>query len=284
MDITLAHTFLAVCDVGNFLKAADRLNVTQSTVSARIKGLEELLDQPLFLRSKAGAHLTPSGARFKPFAERFVQTWEQARQEIALPSTFTAMLLVGVEFTLWEHLLPRWLPWMRFHLPDTAVRAEVGASAELMRQLADGLLHVVVTTTPRHRSGVVIEPLMEEELVLVSTRSEASGPGETDFIDVDWGPEFRASLAAAFADRSPAVISVSYGPLALQQIVRNGGSAYLPRRLVGARLDDGTLYAVDGAPTFIRPTFIAHLEGVADGDLDIALSGLRDIAAREDDA
>ncbi len=284
MDITLAKTFLAVCDVGNFLKAADRMNVTQSTVSARIKGLEEMLDQPLFMRSKAGAHLTPAGAQFKPFAERLLRTWEQACQEVGLPSAFTALLPIGIEFTLWERLLPRWLPWMRETLPSMAIRTEVGASADLMRRLSDGLLPVVVTTSPRHHSGVVIEPLMDEELVLVATRPDAQGPGEADFIDVDWGPEFRAGLAAAFTDRAPAVISVSYGPLALQQIVRNGGSAYLPRRLVGARIADGTLHALDGAPVFNRPAFIASLEGIVTGDLITALAGLRRIAMAEEEA
>ena len=59
MDIGLARTFLAIADAGNFVKAAERLNITQSTVSARVKLLESLLGQALFVRSKSGAQLTP---------------------------------------------------------------------------------------------------------------------------------------------------------------------------------------------------------------------------------
>ena len=75
MDINLARTFLAICEVGNFVKASERLYVTQSTVSTRVKLLEDMLGQPLFVRTKAGASLTAAGVQFRPFAEKLIQTW-----------------------------------------------------------------------------------------------------------------------------------------------------------------------------------------------------------------
>ena len=54
MDIELARTFLEVIDAGSFLGAAARLHVTQSTVSARIRTLEERMGRRLFVRNKAG--------------------------------------------------------------------------------------------------------------------------------------------------------------------------------------------------------------------------------------
>lgn len=95
MDITLAKTFLAIIEVGNFAKAAEQLYVTQSTISTRIKQLEGFLGQSLFVRTKSGTTLTPAGAQFKPFAEKMLQTWEQACQEVALPQNFEARLSVG---------------------------------------------------------------------------------------------------------------------------------------------------------------------------------------------
>jgi DNA-binding transcriptional LysR family regulator len=49
MDVTSARTFLAIVDTGNFNRTAEIVNVTQSTVSARIKALEGSLDQKLFV-------------------------------------------------------------------------------------------------------------------------------------------------------------------------------------------------------------------------------------------
>ena len=46
MDIELARTFLEIVETGNFIGASKRLNVTQSTISMRIKSLEETLGAP----------------------------------------------------------------------------------------------------------------------------------------------------------------------------------------------------------------------------------------------
>ena len=54
MDVAAAKTFLAIVEAGNFVAAAQRLHVTQSTVSARIKTLESALGRELFIRNKAG--------------------------------------------------------------------------------------------------------------------------------------------------------------------------------------------------------------------------------------
>ena len=48
-------TFIAIADTGSLVRASERLNVTQSTVTARLKTLEEELGQTLFTRGKAGA-------------------------------------------------------------------------------------------------------------------------------------------------------------------------------------------------------------------------------------
>ena len=188
MDISLVQTFLAIIDVGNFAKAAERLNLTQSTVSTRIKVLEDLLGQQLFVRLKSGAKLTAAGSQFQPYAEKLVQTWEHARMEVGLPVTFRELLVVGAEFTLWERILIRWIPWIRTALPDVAIRVGVGSSAHLMQQLVDGLIGVAVTYTPQYRSGLIIEKLMEESLVLVAKNPESKGIEDEDYIYVDLGP------------------------------------------------------------------------------------------------
>ncbi|MCO6425574.1 LysR family transcriptional regulator [Sinorhizobium meliloti] len=56
MDIELARTFLEIVSTGSFIRAAERLNVAQTTVSARIRHLEQLLGRPLFIGTKAARH------------------------------------------------------------------------------------------------------------------------------------------------------------------------------------------------------------------------------------
>src|SRR5687768_8452181 len=110
MDTELARTFLAVVAAGNFIGAAERLHVTQSTVSARIRALEDLLRCRLFVRNKAGATLTAAGRQFQKHAGTLVRTVEQARHDVGVPRGFGAALTVAARIGLWEELLLRWLP------------------------------------------------------------------------------------------------------------------------------------------------------------------------------
>jgi len=77
MDINLARTFLEVAANGSFILTAERMHLTQTAVSARIRTLEEQLGRPLFVRNKAGARLTAAGERFVRHATTLVQVWER---------------------------------------------------------------------------------------------------------------------------------------------------------------------------------------------------------------
>ncbi|WP_455286988.1 LysR family transcriptional regulator [Cupriavidus necator] len=76
MDVELARTFLQVVRSGSLLAVADKLHVTQTAVTARLKSLESQLNCRLFDRNKAGARLTPDGQRFFRYASQLVQTWQ----------------------------------------------------------------------------------------------------------------------------------------------------------------------------------------------------------------
>ena len=154
MDTELARTFLTVIAAGNFISAADRLHVTQSTVSARIHTLEDQLGCTLFVRNKAGTTLTPAGRQFQKHASMLVRTVEQARHDVGVPRGFRAALTVGGRFGLWEQLLLKWLPLMLKVAPDIAVRAEIGLEADLMQGLVEGRLDIGVMYTPaRAKTG-----------------------------------------------------------------------------------------------------------------------------------
>jgi LysR family transcriptional regulator, flagellar master operon regulator len=64
MDIELAGTFLEIVSTGSFVRTSERLNVGQTTVSARMRLLEQQLGRSLFVRNKSGAALTPAASGF----------------------------------------------------------------------------------------------------------------------------------------------------------------------------------------------------------------------------
>src|SRR3954469_25265660 len=135
MDTELARTFLMVVTAGNFITAAERLHVSQSTVSTRIHTLEEQLGCKLFVRNKAGTALTPAGRQFQRRATALVRTVEQARHDVGLPKGAAATLAVAGPIGLWEESLLRWLPQMQAAHPDISVRAESALEPEIMQGL-----------------------------------------------------------------------------------------------------------------------------------------------------
>src|SRR3954466_11621058 len=113
MDIELARTFLEIASTRSFIKAAEPFHAAQTTASARVRLLEQQLGRPLFVRNKGGATLAPAGDQFLRFAPSFVQLWQRAKQQVAVPEGHRAVLTVGSEVSLWQPLLLEWVRLMR---------------------------------------------------------------------------------------------------------------------------------------------------------------------------
>ncbi|MGE0151489.1 MAG: LysR family transcriptional regulator [Reyranellaceae bacterium] len=281
MDTELARTFLAIVAAGNFSAAAERLHLTQSTISARIRTLETQLGCTLFVRNKGGALLTPAGRQFQKHAGMLVRTVEQARHDVGVPRGFRAALTIGGRFGLWERFLLKALPLMRTSAPDISIRAEIGLDADLMQGLVEGRLDLAVMYTPQSRPGLTVELLFDERLVLVSSAPLAPselGPG---YVHVDWGPEFYARHSTSFPGFIGPALTASIGWLALHHILDCGGSGYFPLRLVRPFLDGGQLTRAVQAPEFSLPAYMVY---AADHDPELfraLLASVRQLAAGE---
>lgn len=278
MDINLARTFLEIVSCHSFAQAADRLHVTQTAISARVKTLEEQLGRTLFVRNRAGASLTSAGEQFVRHAMTMVQVWERARQQMAVPPGRRALVTVGCEISLWDPLMLDWLLGMRESAPDLALRTEVGVAEDLLERVANGTLDIVIAYAPRQRPGLRIELLIEEKLVLVTTTPAAQAPQAADYVYVDWGSEFAAQHSLAFPELSSVGVSSSLGPLGLGYLLAVGGAGYFRQNVVRSHLKEGRLHRVPRAPEFLYPAYAVY---AADADmtvLDPALAGLRQAA------
>ena len=283
MKIEHIRTFLEISECGNFNRAAELLNVTQSTVSARVKSMEEAFGRTLFKRNHNGVELTYAGRHFRQYALHIQRLWQQAQQRVALPESFSHGIGLGSQVSLWESLVLKWMPWMRLNAADVALHVEADYSPSLMRQLSDGLLDIGVMYNPRQTPGLIIEDLLNETLVLVATEQRKLREGWVeDYVFVDWGNEFRASHGEAFPNMETPAVSVGLGSLGLEYILQNGGSGYFPLRVVQPYLQQQKLFLVKAAPRLQRPAYVVYTENPRDRKtLDIAMKGLREVATSE---
>ena len=279
MDINQARTFLEVASSGSFIMAAERMHVTQTAVSARIRTLEQQLGRQLFVRNKAGARLTSAGERFMRHAATMVQVWERARHQVALPPGRDDAVSIGCELSLWQPLLGDWLICMSRDCPEIALRAEVDSPARLLDAVHDGSLDLAVLYNPPQRPGLASELLAEEKLVMVTTRADGQMHADT-YVYVDWGPSFAANHQAAYPELSSPPVSISLGPLALVYLLEVGGASYFRIGSAQPYLDAGLLYRVRDAPEFSHSAYSVYAAQRDNPTLDRARACLLAVAEK----
>jgi DNA-binding transcriptional LysR family regulator len=278
METEQLRTFLAVAAHGSFLEAGNRLHVTQSTVSARIQGLESYFGARLFVRNRAGAALTPAGRRLLRHAKGLLLTLEQARHEVGLPSRFSASITVGARIALWEGFLPRWLGRMRKRFPELSIRSEIGFEEDLMRGLVEGNLDLALMYTPYQAPTLHVEHLFDETLVLVSTEM-GSQVLDDRYVYVEWGPAFYAQHSAHYPDLESPALRANIGWLALQLILENGGACFVPERMAEPYVHTGRLHRVDASPQFRLTAYLVYPLEPQASLIAPAVEALRELAA-----
>lgn len=261
MDVQLAKTFLAVTRSGSFVAAAEKLFVTQSAVSLRVKKLEELLGRTVFERSKAGVVLTPAGRQIERFAVASLRIWEEARHLVAVPEQYERTLLIGASPSLLPRMAMRLVSRLEQRLPTTAFRIDSGSPQHLVQLLLEGSLDVAITYRPELRPGLQVTELFDEELVLVAVDEDFTTELDERYVFMNWGTEFSAHHSTAFPEREFPRTSFSIGALALDFVLRNGKAGYFPARVVRDHIEAGELHLVANAPSFSYPCYaITHAD------------------------
>jgi LysR family transcriptional regulator, flagellar master operon regulator len=115
--------------------------------------------------------------------------------------------------------------------------------------------------------------------VMVSTRPKPPSEPKSDYVYVDWGPEFFAQHSLAFPNFTGAALTVNMGWLGLQRILASGGSGYFPLRLVREHEIEGRLHLVAGAPEFRLPGYLCYPTKADSESLVLALDTIRRVAA-----
>lgn len=280
MDIEFARTFIKIVDTGSFTAAAQSLHLTQTAISRRMRSLEDYLGCQLIVRSKSGAKLTPSGKRFLRYAINMVQTMERARHDVGVAPAYNGALTIGGRFGLWDGLLLTWLKTISIEQPNIQIRAESGYEDGLMQNLIDGRLDIGIMYTPQHRPMLQVDWLLDEELILVSTKKIEHGlVNPNSYVHVDWGPEFLVQLTANLPELSSPRITVGIGWLGLQHILASGGSGYFPRRLVLDLINQERLFTVNSAPTFQLPAYVVYVKSSENLLVESAVRILQKVAA-----
>lgn len=152
----------------HFRRAAERMNVTQPTLSAQIQELERHLKAPLVERGASRVMLTPLGREIAERARRIVAEVQDII-DLAASSQhgFDGTIRLGVPPTLGPYLLPHIVSDLHVKYPRLKLYVREGKPAELQEALHAGSFDLVIAPLPIHHADFEVERLFREPLQLV---------------------------------------------------------------------------------------------------------------------
>jgi LysR family hydrogen peroxide-inducible transcriptional activator len=154
----------------HFRRAAERVNVTQPTLSTQIQELEKTLKASLVERSASIVTLTPLGRQVVERAKRVLSDVQDI-VDLAASSQhgFNGTIRVGVPPTLGPYLLPHIVPELHAIYPQLKLYVREGKPAELQMELQAGSHDMVISPLPIRHSDLEVERLFREPLRVVAT-------------------------------------------------------------------------------------------------------------------
>ena len=243
----------ALADHGHFGRAAEACHVTQSTLSASIKELEDALGATLVDRSKRRVVLTPVGVEMVERARRIVKEVEELAQVAsASREPLSGILRLGTIPTIGPFLLPRVLPSLRETYSRLKLYLVEDLTDRLIESLHRGQLDVVLLALP-YECGAVETVILFEDLFVVGLPRQHPLAKETrvkpqrlwceDLLLLKEGHCLRDHALAAchLADRRMTERFEATSLATLVQMVDNGlGTTLLPMLAVDAGVLLGT--------------------------------------------
>lgn len=151
----LLQTFVTVIEAGGFIRAAEQLYKTQSTVSQQIRKLETELGIELFASEGRRRVLTPQGEQFLRYAKRWLALQDEAVFAVARTGQASEIRL-GVSHSLSEGILPELLARFSRTYPQVSMVVTADYAPELVRAYERGEYDLVLTLERQPSAGQIL--------------------------------------------------------------------------------------------------------------------------------
>lgn len=279
MNQQLLLTFLDVLESRNFNRTADRLDVTQSTVSARIRQLEDEIGVRLFERGRGGAEPTKAGRRFEVHCRSMLALWGHAKRDVrARQSARPNSLHITAQYNLIRSYILDWTEQIREQNPDWTLQIELNFSEQIQRDVLAGETDIGIVFTPYHSPDLQISDIGSEEYLMVSTNAlRLSDVRLEDYTKISYTPHFERCHQEQLRHLANPPLIAGCDDLAVEFLKRQGGTMYLPKAVAREALTRmPELRMVEDAPTMTQPIFsVIHIRRRNDLRISDALEALK---------
>ncbi|WP_241657216.1 LysR family transcriptional regulator [Halobacillus salinus] len=245
MDFEALQTFITVVDEKSFTRAAERLNLSQPTVSFHIRHVESYFDATLIDRSPKRFVVTQTGEMVYRRARQVMGVMEKAKAEVyEFQHQLSGTIHIGASYTVGEYVLPSLLKQFDDKYPAIDLRVQIQNTERINRAVQLHELDIGLVEGQVHHQGLSSTPFMEDEMVVIVP--EQHPLRETDSVtfeqlqDQTWltresGSGTRAmmdSMLEAYNIRPSKLITIGSNHGVVQGVKEGLGVSFISRTVV----------------------------------------------------
>ncbi len=230
-------------------RAAERLGVTQPTLSHCLKRIEAETKTQLFIRSKKGITLTDSGRRLAERATELILKWDEvllsAQNEV---QKVAGVIRFGCHSAVAQYTLPFFLPDLLKRYPDLTFQFSHGLSRHMAEDVISQKLDAAFVVNPVAHPDLIIKDLSKDRVTLWKAKACAN----PDVLIVEPSLLQTQDLLRKLQKKNlqfSRVIESSSLEVISQLVINGAGCGILPERVVKS-FRDANVQAVKDAPEF----------------------------------
>ena len=275
MDFGQIEAFVQVAAHNSFSRAAEVLQLTQPSITARIQSLERDLGEELFERGGRGVRLTDAGNAFLPHAGKILQTLQEGRDSVdEVRNVQLGSLRLGSALTISTYVLPKILNAFRQRFPGVDVSIRTGRSEQVLAMLLNDEVQVGLVRSLSHPEIETVQLYEDEIALVVNPRHSFAERGHANIDEVaaepiilfDRGSSYYGLINGFFRQAGvvPNVAMELDSLEATKRMVEEGlGIALIPCVTIERELATGVLLEIGivDAPPLRRPISLIYRRG-----------------------
>ncbi len=264
MNIENIEAFVYVIHCGSFNKAAEALYLSQPSVTARIKSLEQELGCKLFDRMGKQIHISEDGKRFLPYAQQMLLVYKTGKLHLHQKKSQPNEYRIGCTVSAANYIVPDLLPYLKERFPAAGYKLVTGTTDEIVKKVLNKEVDIALVRKSQHPGlqsvKLYVDPIRlyvyRDHPFLAQERITVEEVAEQPLVffecgSLDW---LRIHRVFEALETPPNIqIQTDNNEMARKLIIRKSGIGFLPGLSVRQEEAEGLLY----------PLLLPETEGIA---------------------
>lgn len=166
MTLRNLQVFLTIAELGNMTKAAEKLFISQPSVSLAISEIEKTYNVTLFERLPGKLKLTPTGEKLRQYAKKMLDV-EQDMEKFLSQESSNYCVRIGATITVGNTVISSVIADARSQLPKINYHVEIDGTKEIEQKLLDGKLDIAIVEGKVDNPSLEVKSFIEDNLVAI---------------------------------------------------------------------------------------------------------------------